>query len=197
MLKEGLNYPWKILIWIPFLLWILTTGLLVGEDKFRVISHFKNYYGGFFAFSLTYYAIKNKFHLKSLLIGIIIWGLLLSLFEIRILFDLGGFAIGIVGLFLKKNLLTLGWGRSNYLAAFFVVIIPVSIGYLMYTKSKRLKIFITATIIIMSFAMILTLSRGGILALIIALFILFSRILKTRTFVPFLYVFIDCYYSFS
>ena len=184
------DIPLLMMIWIPFLLWILATGLLIGVDKFRVVSYWKNYYAGFFAFSLTYYAIKSKFHLKSLIAGIIIWGLILSLFEIKVLFDLGGFAIGIVGLFLKKNLLTLGWGRSNYLAAFFVVIIPISIGYLIYTKSKKLKIFITTAIILMSFAMILTLSRGGILALLIALLILFSRVLKARTFVPFLLVFL-------
>ena len=91
-----------------------------------------------------------------------------------------------MGLFLKKNLLTLGWGRSNYLAAFFVIIIPVTIGYLLYSKSKGIKIVMTGALVLMSFALTLTLSRGGVLALLITLVILFSKVLKTRTLIPFL-----------
>src|SRR5690606_9948193 len=86
----------------------------------------------------------------------------------------------------KKNLLTFGWGRSNYLAAFFVIIIPVTIGYLLFTKSKKMKIFLVSSLVLMSFAVILTLSRGAILALILALIILFFKVLKKRTLIPFL-----------
>jgi O-antigen ligase len=108
----------------------------------------------------------------------------LSLIEIKVLLDLGGFTAGIVGLFLQKNLLTLGWGRSNYLASFFVMIIPLAIGYFMYSKSRILKVLIITALVLMSFAIILTLSRGGILALLIAMVILFSRVLKVKTFIP-------------
>jgi len=182
------DVPNLILIWIPYLIWGIVIGLLIGIDKLRILSYWKNYFSGFFALSLTYYAIQNKAHLKSMLICIVIWGLLLSLIEIKVLFELGGFTVGIVGLFFKKNLLTVGWGRSNYLAAFFVIIIPTTIGYLFYTKSKKLKVFLIVALVFMSFALILTLSRGGILALFIALIILFSRIIKAKTFMPFLIV---------
>jgi O-antigen ligase len=179
-----------IFAWLPFLIWSLLIGLLVAIDKFRVITYWKNYFAGFFTFSLAYYSIRNKSSLKSIIIGLITWGLVLSLIEIKILFDLGGFTIGIVGLFLKKNLLTVGWGRSNYLAAFFVIIIPVTIGYLYYNKSKRIKLFLSFSLVLMFFAIILTLSRGGILALIIALIILFARVLKSRTLIPFILLFL-------
>lgn len=187
-LDGKIEIPNLILLWLPFLIWGIVIGLLVGVDKLRVVAYWKNYLAGFFAFSLTYFAIKNKAHLISLIIGIMIWGLILSLIEIKILFDLGGFTTGIVGLFFKKNLLTVGWGRSNYLAAFFVVIIPLTIGYLFYTKSKGAKYLITFALVLMTFALILTLSRGGILALLIGMVILFSRLLKAKTFMPFLIV---------
>lgn len=179
-----------ILIWIPFLVWSLFTGLAVAVDEIKMVAYWKNYFAGFFVLSLTYYAIKNKIHLKSVIFSIIIWGVLLALLEIKVLIGLGGFSTGIVGLFLKKNLLTLGWGRSNYLAAFFVVIIPFTIGYLLYSNSKKLKLVMTAAVVLMSFAIILTLSRGGILALFIALIILFSRVLKPKTFIPILTILI-------
>lgn len=179
-----------IIAWIPFLVWGLLIGLLVAIDKFRVITYWKNYFAGFFSLSLAYYSIKNKSHIKSILVGIIIWGMILSLIEIKILFDLGGFTIGIVGLFLKKNLLTVGWGKSNYLAAFFVIIIPITLGYLFYNPSKKIKILLSLALILMLFGIILTLSRGGILALFIALIFLFSRVLKGKTLVPFIMVLI-------
>ena len=186
--EKEFDVPNLILIWIPFLIWGLSIGLLVGVEKLRILTYWKNYSAGFFALCLTYYTIKNKFQLKAIVGSIIIWGVLLSLLEIKVLIELGGFTTGIIGLFLKKNLLTLGWGKSNYLAAFFVVIIPVTIGYLIYSKTKVIKILITGALILMSFALILTLSRGGVLSLFIALIILFSRVLKSRTFIPFLIV---------
>jgi O-antigen ligase len=177
-----------IIAWLPFLIWSLIIGLLVAIDKFRVITYWKNYFAGFFALILAIFFIRSKSHVKSVLIGVIIWGFILSLIEIKILFDLGGFAIGIVGLFLKKNLLSVGWGRSNYLAAFFVIIIPINLGYLFYTPSKKSKIFLALTLVFMFFGLILTLSRGGILALFIALILLFSRILKGKTLIPFIVI---------
>jgi O-antigen ligase len=163
-------------------------GLIVAIDKFRVITFWKNHLASFIIFSFAYFIIKNKLQVKSLIIAIIVWGLLLALIEFKVLLELGGFTAGIIGLFFKKNLLTLGWGRSNYLSAFFVVIIPFTIGYWLYTNSRKLKIFITFSLILMSFAIILTLSRGGILALIIALIILFFKVLKPRTVIPLLTV---------
>lgn len=189
-LKDKPDVHKLVFAWIPFLIWSLLIGLLIAIDKFRVITYWKNYFAGFFSFSLAYYSIRNKFHLNSIILGLIIWGLVLSLIEIKILFDLGGFTIGIVGLFLKKNLLTVGWGRSNYLASFFVIIIPITIGYLYYNNSKKIKILLSITLVFMFFAIILTLSRGGILALCVALIVLFSRVLKVRTIIPFIFIFL-------
>ena len=185
-LDKKFEIPNFIYLWVPFLIWGLIIGFLTSIDQLRVLTYWKNYFAGFFAFCVTYYAIKKKSHVKSVIISVIIWGVILSLLEIKVLYDLGGLTTGIVGLFLKKNLLTLGWGRSNYLAAFFVIIIPITIGYLLYAKSKSIKLLITGALVLMSFALILTLSRGGVLALLITLIILLSKVLKTRTLIPFL-----------
>jgi len=187
-INESNKIPIIILLWIPFLVWTLPTGLLVAVEKLRILIFWKNYFAGFFALILAYYAIKNAVHVRSLIIGLIIWGLLLALIEFKVLFDLGGFTSGIIGLYFKKNLLAITWGRSNYLASFFVLIIPITIGYFFYTKSKISKTFIAASLVFMAFAMILTLSRGGILALFIALVVLSFRILNIKTLIPFLSV---------
>lgn len=177
--------PNIILSWLPFLIWGLVIGLLVAVDKFRIISYWKNYFAGFFVFGLTYFSISNKSKLRYTIVSVIVWGFLLSMIEMKVFIEIGGFAKGFLGLFLKKNLLDVGWGKSNYIAAFFVVIIPFTIGYLLYVRSKFGKFLITLALVFMSFALILTLSRGGILALLIALCILFPRTLKPKFFIPF------------
>jgi hypothetical protein len=184
--EKKYSIPNLTLVWIPFLVWSLAIGLLIAIDPIRVLSFWKNYFSGFFLFTLVYFSINSKNQIRSLLIGIIVWGILLALLEFKVLWELGGFTTGIIGLFLKKNLLTLGWGRSNFLAAFFVLIIPLTIGYFLYTKSKGIKITLIVALILMAFAMILTLSRGGILALLIALIILSFKVINTKTLVPML-----------
>ena len=185
-IDDHIKIPRVIIFWIPFLLWSLPVGLLVAVEKLRILVFWKNYFAGFFTFLLVYYSVKNKTQLKSLIFALIIWGLFLSLIEFKILLDLGGFTSGIIGLYFKKNLLAVSWGRSNYLASFFVIIIPISIGYLFYIKSRKLKIFVATALIIMAFAMIFTLSRGGILALLLALLLFSFRAFKARTLFPFL-----------
>jgi O-antigen ligase len=188
-LDKELKIPFLILMWLPFLLWGLFS-FFIAAEKFRAIVIWKNYFAGFISLSFTYFFLKNKVQVKSIFMGLIIWGLLLSLIEIKILFDLGGLSGGIIGLFFKKNLLATSWGKSNYLATFFVMIIPISIGYLLYTTSKKLKFFILLALLFMSSAMILTLSRGGFLVLIVALLVLFVRIIRKKTFIPILTAFL-------
>lgn len=184
------HIPNFILNWIPFLTWSLIVGLIVAVDKYRVVSFWKNYFAGFFIFSIIYYLIKTPKQLKFLIGAVILWGVILSLLEFKVLIELGGFSAGMIGLFLEKNLLNVGWGQSNYLAAFFVLIIPFSIGYLLYSKKKSTRVLISLSILIMFFALILTLSRGGILALIISLTILSLRFLKPKFLITFFLILI-------
>ncbi len=188
-IENKIKIPTLMLLWIPFLVWSIL-GLVVGIDKTRVLIYWKNYFAGFISLSFAYFVIKKEFHIKSIIIGYIIWGVILSLIEIKILIDLGGISNGIIGLYLRKNLLATSWGSSNYLSCFFVMIIPISIGYFVYTNSYKLKSFIIMAIILMSSAIILTLSRGGLLSLFIAVLFLFFRIIKKKTLIPILIIFL-------
>ena len=187
-LNNDIKIPLIILIWIPFFVWTLPTGLFIALEKLRILVFWKNYFAGFFSLILVYYAIENKTHLTSLIIGLIVWGLILALIEFNILMQIGGFSSGAVGLYFKKNLFAVSWGRSNYLASFFVLIIPLTFGYLFYTKSKKLKIFFSVALVFMFLGIILTLSRGGLLALFLALSLLFARTLRARSLIPFITV---------
>jgi len=174
--------PNEILIWFPFLIWSLLIGLIIGIDKLRIIAFWKNYFAGFLTlFVVMNFLVEDK-EVKLLLRSIIFWAVGLALLEIKVILDAGGLVSGFVGLFIYKNLMNIGWGRSNYLAAFFVVIIPITLGYLLYTKKVFEKYLLSFFLLIMFFAITLTLSRGGILALIVALIILLPKVVKPRYF---------------
>lgn len=174
--------------WLLFLAWSLIIGLLVAVNQFRIITYWKNYFAGFLVFMVILNNIKTKDDIKLFIISILIWSLSLSLIELKILYDLGGLTQGLFGLFMKKNLLSVGWGKSNYLAAFYVLIIPIAIGSFYYFKSKKWKILLIPLIMLMIFGIMITLSRGGIIALFISVFILFTRILKRKTILSFLVI---------
>lgn len=189
-LNKDYKIPAFIWLWIPFFVWTLPTGLLIALEKLRILVFWKNYFAGFFSLMLVYYSIQNKAQLKAMILSFIIWGLILALIEFNILMQLGGFSSGVVGLYFKKNLFAVSWGKSNYLASFLVLIIPLTFGYTFYTKIKKLKLFFSTALVFMFLGVIVTLSRGGLLALMLALILLFIGSLKAKSLVPFLSILI-------
>lgn len=171
------------LFWIPFLIWGLFS-ILISYDKFRALLIWRSYFAGFISFSFAFFVIQRKSQINILLISLITWGTILALIEFYILIQLGGLSSGIIGIFFRKNLLATSWGKSNYLATFFVLIIPLTIGYLLTEKSFKAKLFSSISLLLMFSAMIFTLSRGGILALFISLVLLLLRVLRKRTLIP-------------
>lgn len=171
------------LYWLLFLFWSLVI-VIVAINKPRALFVWKNYFAGFFVFTYLMIFIKDGKNVRLLLYSIILWGLILAIIEFKILLDIGGFSTGIIGLFLKKNLLATSWGRSNYLATFFVLIIPITIGFLIYSTKFKVRVFLLISLILMSSAMLLTLSRGGLIALFSALVLFFAKAAKPRTFIP-------------
>ncbi|MFZ1289657.1 MAG: O-antigen ligase family protein [Melioribacteraceae bacterium] len=166
-----------------FLVWALFT-VLVAVNKILVIAYWRNYFGGFIVFLFGITFIKNYIHVKIFIWTLIIWGIILAFIEFNIFLSLGDIQTALVKIFFNKNLISISWGRSNYLAAFFVLIIPITLGYLLSSKSKHIKSILTIALLIMFTAVIITLSRGGMLSLGIALIIFISRILKPKTFIP-------------
>ncbi len=166
-----------------FLIWGLLS-FFTAVDKLRMLLIWKSYFYGLIYFLFAYWFIKTPKEIRSTIFAFIIFGVVLAFIEFSIVINLGGLRQGLVGLFLRKNLLATSWGKSNYLATFYVLIIPLTIGYFLVTKTVRAKVLIAVSILIMFSALILTLSRGGILALGIALVFLLSRVLRPKTFLP-------------
>ncbi len=177
------------LIWIPFLVWGLLS-LVISYDKFRALLIWRSYFAGFISFSFAFFVIQKRSHVSFLIVALLFWGLILAIIEFYILMQLGGLSSGLVGIFFKKNLLATSWGKSNYLATFFVLIIPIAIGYFLTQTEKKAKLFGGVVLLFMFSALIFTLSRGGILALMISLGFLLFGVVRARTMIPILVAFI-------
>lgn len=174
-----------------FLVWGLLS-FLVAVDKLRTLLIWKSYFYGLIFFLFTYRFTRSLSDIKTTIRMLILFGVVLSLIEFSIIIELGGLTRGIVGLFFKKNLLATSWGKSNYLATFYVLLIPLTIGYFLFVKSLNEKILVAISVIIMFSAIVFTLSRGGMLALAVAIVFLLARVLKPKTFLPILFTIIFC-----
>ncbi len=183
--KNKDSYTTLSLYWVPFLIWGLLS-FLISVDKFRALLIWKSYFAGFISFTFAYFAIQKGKHVKIIFASFIIWGILLASIEFFVLMQLGGLGHGLVDIFFKKNLVATSWGRSNYLATFYDIIVPLTLGYFLTIDSFKAKIFSGLSLLIMMSAEILTLSRGGILSLTIAIIFFLSRVIKPRTFLPIL-----------
>ncbi|MCL5027436.1 MAG: O-antigen ligase family protein [Bacteroidetes bacterium] len=189
LLDENEIYRGKhVEIKILFALFFLWTFFVAVSsiNKQVSIAYWRNYFSGFMMFVFTLFILNRTNKVKSLIITLILWGLTLAVIEFYVLYSLGGVNIGLVRLFFRKNLLEVAWGKSNYLAAFFVLLIPITIGFIFMLKTTLKRLLFLGVLFLMSAAIMLTFSRGGILSLTVALFIFLSRAVKRRTFIPLL-----------
>lgn len=170
-----------------YLLWSLMT-VFIAVDFTLALAYWRNYFAGFILFLFSLLVVRSAKQVKLSIILLITWGIILALLEFSVIITLGGTSEGLMKLFFTKNLLATSWGKSNYLAAFYVLIIPFTIGFLLASKSKITKILLSFSLILMFSAILITLSKGGILALGIALTVFIIKALKPRTIIPILIV---------
>jgi len=129
---------------------------------------------------------NSEREIKNFIIMIILWGVILAIIIYVILFSLGNIKISLIKLFFTKNLLATSWGKSNYLATFFVLIIPLAVGYYIYSKTFYVKLFLLLSIFLMTSALIITFSRGGILSFTFAILMLLSYTMRLKNFIKLL-----------
>ena len=166
-----------------FLGWGAATALLA-VDSSRAIVLLRNYVSGLVAFLLVYQAIQTEKDVRQIYIALLLWGIILSLLALSNLFQFGNLTVGIVNAFLYKNLIATSWGKSNYLAAFAVILIPVALAVFFTKTSRAMKWLTVGSLVLMTTALIVSLSRGGLIACFIAALMILVRYLRFRTFLP-------------
>ncbi|MDH7606141.1 MAG: hypothetical protein QHH13_14675, partial [Melioribacter sp.] len=106
--------------YVLFLIWSLIISL-ISLDPSLALSWWKNYFIGFLMFNYALITFNSEREVKNFIIMIILWGVILAIIIYVILFSLGDIKISVIKLFFTKNLLATSWGKSNYLATFFVL----------------------------------------------------------------------------
>lgn len=166
-----------------FLIWSLFI-VFLAPDKSLALAYWRNYFAGFIIFLSGLAFIKNFKQIRFLIVVLVIWGIILAFIEFNAFISLGNASSAIVKVLLNKNLISTTWGRSNYFAAFYVLIIPITLGYLFSLKSKKSKSLLILALMFLFSGIVITLSRGGLLSLGVAVLIFISKVLKPKTFVP-------------
>jgi len=166
------------LIFLLLSLFLLYCGITLQRSKSFVwgILSLRYLFSGLLVLVFIDNVIIGKNQIQKLFNFIIIWGLLLSI-QIFVVSSREG------------NLQTdefhkglyLNWGRSNYLASFLILIIPMAYS-LSFSKmqSYKKRIYYWIAFLMMMGALILTGSRGGFLAIVFPLLLLTKKFLRTK-----------------
>lgn len=166
-----------------FLCWGGVTALQA-VDSSRAIVMLRNYFSGLVAFLIVYQAIRTEKDVRQIYVALLLWGIILSLLALSNLFQFGNLTLGMVNAFLYKNLIATSWGKSNYLAAFAVILIPLALAVFFTKTSRAVKWLTIWSLALMTTALIVSLSRGGLIACFIAVLMVLARYLRFRTFLP-------------
>ena len=200
--NRKLIYPGKISLVLIFLLLILFQIIYMPNFFLRIISPhtyaLKHQYSLFFSafgFSqLSFFTAATIEELIRFISFFLIFLCVLNIFEkkeqferiILILIFLG-LLLSFYGVITKYFILQKETARSfstfgnrNHFAAYMIMIAPLSIAYALYCSNKNKKIIFTFIAAIICSAVFLSLSRGGSLSLLIALFFMSFLLMREK-----------------
>lgn len=150
--------------------------LLFSRDPLRGAGTLRNYLCGLIIMLLTIEAIKNDQGVKSIFYAIWLWGTSLAILSI---YDV--ISKGIWTYFWGYIRVCLPLGASNYIAGFFVLVIPILTAILLSRSTSKIEqIALLTSILLMITGLVLTISRGGAVGLLVAFSILAARYFRVR-----------------
>ncbi|MCK4352409.1 O-antigen ligase family protein [candidate division WOR-3 bacterium] len=157
---------------ILFLLCILLSSF-GAINRLRALMDWKGYLWGFLLYLLGYTLTTNKKKSKNFFYFLASWGSILTLLVIHSILQTENLMRAIV-----TRAVNLSWGQTNYIAAFYVVLIPIVISLIFNEKLMwRKSLFLLITLFLFS-GLIFTSSRGGMIATMVAIFILLAGLLR-------------------
>ena len=167
------KYKFVVSNYAPYILFFLIAcilSLIVTSDLLRGIAILKLFLTGFLAFFICINIISKESDIHKIIYSLPLFGAII-----------GGwlyYNISIAGT-LIKSVVFISWGNSNYLATFFILLIPMTIGLLFYKKNSFLiKSYLFASLVLMIIGLISTQSKGGLIAFSIALLIFLFKIFR-------------------
>ncbi len=149
--------------WILGFLGMTIISLFVTPDLFRGIGFLKLYLTGFLVLFLCINIINKESVSQKIIYSLPLFGAILAGWLYYNVSTSGT---------LTKSVVSVSWGHSNYLATFFIFLIPMTLGLLFYKKNAILtKFYLSISLILMVVGLITTESRGALVAFLVSLII--------------------------
>ncbi|MDI6791420.1 MAG: O-antigen ligase family protein [bacterium] len=145
-------------------------------DFMTSISELKELVVGFVVFWLVVWAVREEGDIKRLFLSLATFGFLMAVYLFLVTILQGSGFLDAVA----ARKIDLPWGRSNYLATFWDLIIPVTIGLFINARRFISRISFGTAIFIMLAGLLITLSKGGIGSLILALILGISIFFRSQ-----------------
>jgi O-antigen ligase len=154
---------------IPFLAWGAAS-MLVARDPLTAIAEFKEWMAALIvAIAAANYA-SDAARARRLL-GIV--AITAALMSVHMLLVALTSPVGPIAAIMLK-VVDLPWGRTNYLAGHLILAIPIAIGLIGQSTQARERVGWTAVLVVTFTGLVLSMSRGGILGLLVALVVAFG-----------------------
>lgn len=155
--------------WVMLYLGIALATLPMAVDYLHSVAVMKLHVMPLIVFVLTYNSVRTEEDAQHLFVSLVLFGATVALLT---LIGWSRYYSGTAVLdegFGFKDMAQIGWGRSNYLASIFIILIPLSLATLV-TGHRLMGI---AATMLLSIALTVTQSRGALLSLALAVFFWF------------------------
>ena len=156
-------------LYLPIALYLTLSSislLWLSRNNSLAIALYRSILSGFLAYFLVVNLLKTQKQLRFFILTFPLWGVILS--GVTLVYvavtqpDFWG------ALFLNKDAVRVTWGKNNYLAAFWALIIPLTISISLNYRGLRRWLVISSAIVMLS-TLVLSGSRGGFASLAIVL----------------------------
>lgn len=169
----------SLIIGISFFALVLISFLSLSKavDLLRGLATLRAYIYGLLVFLLVTTFAKKEEQIRTFFWVLVLWGITLAIMEISFVLHQQSILLA-----LYSKQLILSFGRSNYLAAFHALLIPLCASVI-FSKglSKCTKFTLTVAVLLMGVGILFTGSRGGVMGSLVGLFIVILRFLRRRT----------------
>ncbi len=171
----------KFDILVPAIVYVLVsigTTLVHSNDFLRELSLLKTLVIGLLLYIVAYNSVETLQNSRRLLSILVVLGVLMSA-DMVITFTTANLWGSVA---VNKGLVRLGYGLHNFLAAFFVILIPIAASQIRKERSFFRNIFFVFSLIFMFVTLVITQSRGAILSLALGLLVGGGLVLPKKTY---------------
>jgi len=155
----------RVAVWAIAYALLGAASMVLSDDLLASIALLKLRIVPIAVFFLTIRTIGTKTKIENCFRNIVVFGCVLAAIG---LYNWYMFASGLQVLgeeYGPKDMLQLSFGRSNYLASMFVLIIPIGVAFIRMRKGRLSSIAFLGALLLVTIALVFTQSRGALISL--------------------------------